>query len=304
MQERQGQPLRLNWCDLMLWAVICGQPDLAKLLWGKVGEPLRAALIASRVCQRLAKRANGRKQEKLQCEAAIYEGWACDMLDAATDVPESDVAMLLLGFPSLRVPQLPEPGQDSSARLTQVDKWIESPLELAVGEDGFICKRFLSNKLAYGLLDNVFNGFTYELDADLKAQDDDGVWGVGDMGDDNDEANYGKMDDDYFEKRDTWLRTGHMASLKVPFMGQIYVPSKSMRSQTIETDTVATQSLRCVLATRNVNSQAPPPPNCGFAAAAPQAFGDETGKRQAGQRDQGDRRQLGRLPYRGPEQQR
>ena len=50
MQERQGQPLRLNWCDLMLWAVICGQPDLAKLLWGKVGEPLRAALIASRAC--------------------------------------------------------------------------------------------------------------------------------------------------------------------------------------------------------------------------------------------------------------
>mgnify|MGYP007107859154 CR=1 FL=1 len=45
------QPLRVQWFDLFLWAVIAGQPELATLLWAQSEEPLRAALVGSLLCQ-------------------------------------------------------------------------------------------------------------------------------------------------------------------------------------------------------------------------------------------------------------
>ena len=32
-----------NWLDLMMWAVVVGEPEVAKLLWLKTKVPLRAA---------------------------------------------------------------------------------------------------------------------------------------------------------------------------------------------------------------------------------------------------------------------
>ena len=40
--------------DLMMWAVLAGQHELAIALWSKGESPLRAALMASQLCQRLA----------------------------------------------------------------------------------------------------------------------------------------------------------------------------------------------------------------------------------------------------------
>ena len=43
------------WTDLTMWAVLAGQHELAIELWSKAESPLRAALMASQLCQRLAK---------------------------------------------------------------------------------------------------------------------------------------------------------------------------------------------------------------------------------------------------------
>ena len=120
--------------------------------------------------------------------------------------------MLLLGYPTLR---------DREAGLL-LDKWIESPLEFAVGEDGFMCKKFLSNKCCIDVLNMVFSGYTYELQSDK--DEGDGACGRGGMGDDNDERNLTGIDNDYIEPR-SWLRTGHMhGPVQLPFnIGGIYV---------------------------------------------------------------------------------
>jgi hypothetical protein len=43
-----------SWTDLMMWAVLVGQEDLAWLLWKKTTMPMRSALMASRVMDRIA----------------------------------------------------------------------------------------------------------------------------------------------------------------------------------------------------------------------------------------------------------
>ena len=45
-----------NWCDIMMWAVLVGEPELAQLLWAKTKEPMRAAIMASRAIGELQDR--------------------------------------------------------------------------------------------------------------------------------------------------------------------------------------------------------------------------------------------------------
>ena len=51
---RDQHSLPTNFLDLMMWAVLAGQPALATELWGRTREPLRAAILASCVCKTLA----------------------------------------------------------------------------------------------------------------------------------------------------------------------------------------------------------------------------------------------------------
>ena len=43
-----------TWTDLMVWAVLAGSERLSRVLWAKSHEPLRAAIICSQLCRRLA----------------------------------------------------------------------------------------------------------------------------------------------------------------------------------------------------------------------------------------------------------
>ena len=43
-----------SWIDLMLWAVLTGKDALVQPLWAKTRDPLRAALMATKCCQRLS----------------------------------------------------------------------------------------------------------------------------------------------------------------------------------------------------------------------------------------------------------
>ena len=60
----------------MMWAVVAGQIDIAKLLWARTSEPLRAALIASLFAQSKADTKEGVEKLQLEEHAYLYENWA------------------------------------------------------------------------------------------------------------------------------------------------------------------------------------------------------------------------------------
>ena len=53
-KPRSERKMPTNFLDLMMWAVLAGEPALATELWGRTREPLRAAILASCVCKTLA----------------------------------------------------------------------------------------------------------------------------------------------------------------------------------------------------------------------------------------------------------
>ena len=80
--------------DLMMWAVLAGQHELATVLWAKAEYPLRAALMASQLCQRLSTNPKLRADsDELTASYMAYEDLAIELLDA---VRESDDAAPLL----------------------------------------------------------------------------------------------------------------------------------------------------------------------------------------------------------------
>ena len=74
--------LRPTWTDLMLWSVLTREAALVKPLWACTTEPLRAALLASRACQRLRALPHLRSEHgALRAAADEYEGWALALLE-------------------------------------------------------------------------------------------------------------------------------------------------------------------------------------------------------------------------------
>ena len=45
----QADDVKTSWLDVMLWAVMAGEPEIARCLWAKVAEPMRAAIWAAHV---------------------------------------------------------------------------------------------------------------------------------------------------------------------------------------------------------------------------------------------------------------
>lgn len=60
-----GEVLCPTWLDLFFWAVLMRQPSVARVLWTKVDEPLRAALMASILCQLQANETSGHAAEQV-----------------------------------------------------------------------------------------------------------------------------------------------------------------------------------------------------------------------------------------------
>ena len=58
----------------MIWAVLVGDGSLARLFWSRTQEPIRAALVASQLCQHLAGMAHlSAEQTHLQEQASACE---------------------------------------------------------------------------------------------------------------------------------------------------------------------------------------------------------------------------------------
>ena len=83
-----------TWTELMLWAVLVGEEPLARLLWAKTHEPIRAALMASKLCQTLAALPHlSSDQDYLQEQADEFEKLSIGLLDT---IAESHDAVPLL----------------------------------------------------------------------------------------------------------------------------------------------------------------------------------------------------------------
>ena len=95
LQMGDGRGLTPTWMDLMMWAVLIGEIELARHLWCKASQPLRAAIIASRVSRQIAARlsnmsANSLEYEKkLEENAKAYEGWATGLLSTIVDTADA-----------------------------------------------------------------------------------------------------------------------------------------------------------------------------------------------------------------------
>ena len=133
-----------SWIDLMLWAVLTGEDALVQPLWAKTRDPLRAALLAAKCCQRLSTLPHLRSdQEHLRQLSTEYEDWAIGLLDA---VDEPDAALPLLAM-------IPSVGAGHQL-------WPFSCHELAVDFGGRSApmRRFVAHRHSQYLLEAFFSG--------------------------------------------------------------------------------------------------------------------------------------------------
>ena len=78
-----------NFTDLTMWSVLAGQHELAAVLWESTTDPIRAALMASQLCQRLASNHLLRADsEELTAQQLAYEDLAIEVRrDLTSRVP-------------------------------------------------------------------------------------------------------------------------------------------------------------------------------------------------------------------------
>ena len=141
-----------SWTDLMLWAVMVSEPKLAWLLWRKTLGPMRAAIMASRLCQCIGDKLgeDSFQADEAHEQALLYEGWAIGVVDAIAD-HELCIELLTL------VPKRMQPGSGGSSYIKM---WENSVMDQACA-DKYPCKAFVAQTNPQLLLDNFYNGDYY-----------------------------------------------------------------------------------------------------------------------------------------------
>ena len=84
--SRQGQQLVVRLLDLFLWAVAAGRPHMVQTLWRRSSSPIRVALIAKEMCQRIRRHAKrtlavAQTRERLELIEADCQRWLLGTLD-------------------------------------------------------------------------------------------------------------------------------------------------------------------------------------------------------------------------------
>ncbi len=132
-----------SWTDLMMWAVLVDQEDLAWLLWRKTMMPIRAALMASRVMERIAQE---EKEETVdEGQARRYERWAIETLRRVRD---KTVAKDLLTL----VPKKKLPGVGQFMPV-----WRDSVMDQACDTEPY-CRDFVATPHCQYLRDQYYHG--------------------------------------------------------------------------------------------------------------------------------------------------
>ena len=136
----KDQPICTTWCDLVVWAVVSGQCEMAKGLWTKTREPLRSALNAIKLALLNAQCESSQiRARKWEEDARQYEMWAEGILSNM----EVEHAMELLMTVEVR---------------NSTHMWPRSIMDEATRTDDASIRRFISHPHCQHLLDNLFCG--------------------------------------------------------------------------------------------------------------------------------------------------
>lgn len=219
---KQKAVIKPMWTDVTMWAVLAGQPGVAKLLWKRTTDPLRVALMASLQCQIAAAEQDGALADELSAQANEYQQWACGMLDASGSLDHAERATLLMAFPVRK--------DEKSWDGTQ-EMWPDSPFELAVGGksssgETVRCEQVIAHRYAIEFFTNIFNGFVLQAPA---FDDDDSDSDDSDDEDDKTgkkQPGGAKSDNSYFnDETNDWIQNEQMEESQVPFFGKIFFRS-------------------------------------------------------------------------------
>lgn len=77
------------WMDFFMWSVLMGQFELSRKLWLKAEAPMRAALIAKRLCDKMKVTAGDEYASELSQQSQLFEIWALGMLDEVPNTKEA-----------------------------------------------------------------------------------------------------------------------------------------------------------------------------------------------------------------------
>jgi len=152
------QAVATTWTDLMIWAVLIGNIELARRMWAKTRQPIRAALMASQLCRSLSKSGHLFSESKDLLEMSeTYERWAIKCLDALGSPEE---ALPLLGLVPTITREPGQPGAPMKHEAQKVQLWTESPLDSAINDDepSEACKKFVTHRHVRHLLRCFFSG--------------------------------------------------------------------------------------------------------------------------------------------------
>eukprot|EP00965_Chrysotila_dentata_P024991 828296-Pleurochrysis_carterae.AAC.4 len=166
-KQRDASALRPTWTDLMMWAVLIGETDLAHMLWLKTYSPLRAVCIATKACVFLSKDPrNALYKDELVANAAKYEQWALDLLD---EMPEDVAHPLLVLVKYMRSSR--DKGAEDEFTVPEA-LWTGSDFHSAFENDGRLsspCKGIITHKHAVSLADCYFCGDYFGSKARISA---------------------------------------------------------------------------------------------------------------------------------------
>ncbi|KAL1519094.1 hypothetical protein AB1Y20_003361 [Prymnesium parvum] len=142
LPNKVNQRMEPSWTELMVWAVVVGEPTLARLMWSRCSEPIRAAVMASRLCQKIYKELP-RGSDDLEREQKEYEKWAVSILDVI-DEPWKAVHLLT------QVPQ-------KSAYNQLHALWPDSVMDQA-SQEPYPCRQLVAHRHAQYLLTHYMCG--------------------------------------------------------------------------------------------------------------------------------------------------
>eukprot|EP00966_Prymnesium_polylepis_P194760 4514846-Prymnesium_polylepis.1 len=143
--------LKPEYFDIMMWAALVGEIEIARCLWAKTSDPLRAALVASLVSRQVAVNVFddvGHEAEKLNEHAKIYEDWAVGLLESCD---EKEARALLL-----------------ATDVTYPAGSHRSALEVATEDAEFACKAFLKHRHCKSIVQEVYTGFRMQEPPQVK----------------------------------------------------------------------------------------------------------------------------------------
>lgn len=142
-----SEAVKPTWTDLFMLSALTGSMDLSRVLWRKSLMPLRAAVMASELCNSLTlKPICSRHLEELKEHAALFESFATDILDGMVEKDAMQVLVLVAS---------------ESFGPQRLKLWPGSPFDNAIKADGklsFPCKQVVAHKHAEALVESYFCG--------------------------------------------------------------------------------------------------------------------------------------------------